>query len=153
MTPLEVIIAYIDAHRDEFGVEPICRVLTEHGRYVLIGHDQYGTAGRRWLGSLPRMAGLMLGPLRSAHLPRPDFAGPGPDAMPELARLAAEGRLRPIIDRTFPLAEAAAEDRIGRVMAHFYSFGGVAATGRWAAAAKAGRIVLDRGDGFRVEPP
>jgi putative transposase len=26
-----VIIAYIDAHRDEFGVEPICRVLTEHG--------------------------------------------------------------------------------------------------------------------------
>jgi putative transposase len=26
-----VIIAYIDAHRDEFGVEPICGVLTEHG--------------------------------------------------------------------------------------------------------------------------
>ncbi len=26
-----MIIAYIDAHRDEFGVEPICRVLTEHG--------------------------------------------------------------------------------------------------------------------------
>jgi putative transposase len=26
-----VIVDYIDAHRDEFGVEPICRVLTEHG--------------------------------------------------------------------------------------------------------------------------
>ena len=26
-----MIIGYIDAHRDEFGVEPICRVLTEHG--------------------------------------------------------------------------------------------------------------------------
>ena len=26
-----MIIAYIDAHRDEHGVEPICRVLTEHG--------------------------------------------------------------------------------------------------------------------------
>lgn len=26
-----MIIAYIDAHRDEFGVEPICRVLTAHG--------------------------------------------------------------------------------------------------------------------------
>ena len=26
-----MIIAYIDAHRDEFGVEPICGVLTEHG--------------------------------------------------------------------------------------------------------------------------
>ena len=22
---------YIDAHRERFGVEPICRVLTEHG--------------------------------------------------------------------------------------------------------------------------
>jgi len=26
-----VIVHYIDAHRDRFGVEPICRVLTEHG--------------------------------------------------------------------------------------------------------------------------
>jgi len=26
-----VIVDYIDDHRDEFGVEPICRVLTEHG--------------------------------------------------------------------------------------------------------------------------
>jgi putative transposase len=25
------VIAFIDAHRDRFGVEPICRVLTEHG--------------------------------------------------------------------------------------------------------------------------
>ena len=24
-------MAYIDTHRDRFGVEPICRVLTEHG--------------------------------------------------------------------------------------------------------------------------
>jgi putative transposase len=24
-------VDYIDAHRDRFGVEPICRVLTEHG--------------------------------------------------------------------------------------------------------------------------
>jgi len=26
-----VIIAYIDAHRDRFGIEPIARVLCEHG--------------------------------------------------------------------------------------------------------------------------
>jgi hypothetical protein len=39
------------------------------------------------------------------------------------------------------------------VAAHFYSFGGVAATARWAAAAQAGHIALDRADGFRVEPP
>ena len=26
-----VVIAFIDEHRERFGVEPICRVLTEHG--------------------------------------------------------------------------------------------------------------------------
>lgn len=51
-----------------------------------------------------------------------------------------------------PLAEAAAAGRLGHVVPHFYSFGGLAGTGRWAAAARAGRIVLDRADGFRVEP-
>jgi putative transposase len=25
------VIAFVDAHRDRFGVEPICRVLSEHG--------------------------------------------------------------------------------------------------------------------------
>src|SRR5690625_3443287 len=29
--PTQVLIEFIDAHRQEFGVEPICRVLTEHG--------------------------------------------------------------------------------------------------------------------------
>jgi hypothetical protein len=28
------IVAFIDAHRDRFGVEPICRVLSEHGRKI-----------------------------------------------------------------------------------------------------------------------
>jgi methylenetetrahydrofolate reductase (NADPH) len=50
-----------------------------------------------------------------------------------------------------PLAEATA----GRtdVAPHIFSFGGLAAAARWAAAAAAGRITLDRGDGFAVEPP
>ena len=52
-----------------------------------------------------------------------------------------------------PLAEAAADGRLGQVVPHFYSFGGVAATARWAAAVAAGRVVLDRADGFGVEPP
>ncbi len=50
------------------------------------------------------------------------------------------------------LAEAAAANRLGHVVPHLYSFGGLAGTGRWAAAARAGRIALDRADGFRVEP-
>lgn len=50
-----------------------------------------------------------------------------------------------------PLAEAGGS--LGRVAAHFFSFGGTGATARWAAAAAAGRITLDRADGFGVEPP
>jgi hypothetical protein len=50
-----------------------------------------------------------------------------------------------------PLAEATA----GRtdVAPHIFSFGGLAAAARWVAATAAGRIALDRADGFTVEPP
>jgi methylenetetrahydrofolate reductase (NADPH) len=50
-----------------------------------------------------------------------------------------------------PLAEATA----GRtdVAPHIFSFGGLAAAARWAAAAAAGRITLDGADRFAVEPP
>jgi methylenetetrahydrofolate reductase (NADPH) len=52
-----------------------------------------------------------------------------------------------------PLAECCGEGALGRVSAHFFSFGGAAATARWATAAAAGRIVLDRAGGFGVAPP
>lgn len=52
-----------------------------------------------------------------------------------------------------PVAEACAGGRLGPVAAHFFSFGGAPATARWAAATAAGRIVLDRAEGFGVEPP
>ncbi|HMA70362.1 MAG TPA: methylenetetrahydrofolate reductase [Xanthobacteraceae bacterium] len=50
-----------------------------------------------------------------------------------------------------PLAEAAAA--LGEVSPHIFSFGGLAAAIRWVAAAAAGRIALNRADGFTVEPP
>jgi methylenetetrahydrofolate reductase (NADPH) len=50
-----------------------------------------------------------------------------------------------------PLAEAAAE--LGDIAPHFFTFGGLATAARWAAAAAAGRIALDRAAGFAVEPP
>jgi methylenetetrahydrofolate reductase (NADPH) len=52
-----------------------------------------------------------------------------------------------------PLAEASATERLGDVAPHIFSFGGLATAARWAAAAAAGRIALDRADGFTVEPP
>ncbi len=39
------------------------------------------------------------------------------------------------------------------IVPHFFSFGGVPATGRWTRAVADGRVTLDAGDGFRVEPP
>ncbi|MFN3348094.1 methylenetetrahydrofolate reductase [Pseudorhodoplanes sp.] len=49
------------------------------------------------------------------------------------------------------LAEENASGVLGNVAAHYFSFGGVAATSKWAAHAAQGRIVLE-GDGFSVEP-
>lgn len=88
---------------------PECRrVLAEDGAYVLIGHDAYGRAGRRWLGSLPKFAGLAA---RSAWTRQLRRAGPSSlgkrEAMAELREHAEAGRLTAVIDRAFDLADTA----------------------------------------------
>jgi methylenetetrahydrofolate reductase (NADH) len=60
-------------------------------------------------------------------------------------RSAPDGLLR-------ALADAAAQGSLGDVALHFFSFGGIAATARWARATAEGRITLDNG-GFKVAPP
>jgi methylenetetrahydrofolate reductase (NADPH) len=52
-----------------------------------------------------------------------------------------------------PLAHACSAGELGDVALHFFPFGGIAATARWAAATADGRITLDSGGGFRLEPP
>ena len=52
-----------------------------------------------------------------------------------------------------PLADACADGRIGRVAAHFFSFGGAASTARWVNAAATGHVLLGRTEGFSVTPP
>lgn len=49
------------------------------------------------------------------------------------------------------LAAENATGALGNVAVHYFSFGGVAATSKWAAHAAQGRIALE-GDGFSVEP-
>jgi len=51
------------------------------------------------------------------------------------------------------LAQARAERHVGEIAPHFFSFGGLARTARWAEAVAQGRIALEGGEGFRVEPP
>jgi methylenetetrahydrofolate reductase (NADPH) len=70
-----------------------------------------------------------------------------------LARRA--GLVRQVFALTTPddlirtLADAAPAD----VVPHFFSFGGLGATGRWTAAVAEGCVTLDSNGGFRVNPP
>ena len=90
----------------------IQRALTPSGTYVLIGHDAYGTEGRRVFGSIPRFIKLLARSPFTPHIPKPDFSAMDKaEAMTLLAELVAAGKLRPIIDRTFPLEQVPAAIR------------------------------------------
>lgn len=70
-----------------------------------------------------------------------------------LARRA--GLMRQMFAMATPddLVRALADAAPKGVVPHFFSFGGIPATGRWARAVADGHVTLDAGDGFRVEPP
>ena len=82
------------------------RIFEPEGVYVIIGHDHYGTAGRRVLGSIPQMFALMARAPFSPHLASADFSLPDKqEVMNELKTLLETGQLTPVIDRTFGLDE------------------------------------------------
>jgi methylenetetrahydrofolate reductase (NADPH) len=58
---------------------------------------------------------------------------------------APDGIIRALAD--------APPSRVGAVAVHFFSFGGTAATARWAQATAGGHIALDRADGFSAQQP
>jgi len=100
------------------------RVIAPGGVYVLIGHDHYGAARGRLLGTLPQALGQMaLSPLVD-HLPRPDLAPPRKaEAMAILTAALAAGQLTPVIDRSYPLEQTGAAlrhlaggDAVGRMV-------------------------------------
>ena len=85
------------------------RVLTPTGKYLVIGHDQYGTEGRRIFGSIPKMFRLMAHTPFTDHLPDANFATADKhDLMAELSGFLEAGKITPVIDRTFALSEAPA---------------------------------------------
>jgi NADPH:quinone reductase-like Zn-dependent oxidoreductase len=83
------------------------RVLEPTGTYVLIGHDRFGAAGHRVLGSIPRFVGLMVRTPFVPQLRRQAVVRDTTEFLSVLAGLAERGQLTPVVDRTFPVAEAA----------------------------------------------
>jgi NADPH:quinone reductase-like Zn-dependent oxidoreductase len=84
------------------------RALAPDGTYVLIGHDQFGAAGRAWFGSIPRFLGLVVLTPFSKQLPKVDFSMPDKlESMALLHELVEAGKVTPVVDRTFPLSEVA----------------------------------------------
>jgi methylenetetrahydrofolate reductase (NADPH) len=93
----------------------------------------------------------------------------GPTSLAALLRYAARcgvrasaqalahrsGLLRQVFALTVPddLIRALADAAPSRVSAHFFSFGGLPATARWAQAVADGRIALEGTGGFTVAPP
>ena len=85
------------------------RLLDPRGIYVIIGHDHYGTKGRRTFGNIPRMLVFMARSLFDSHLPKPELETPSKGEMMEiLRRMLEEETLTPVIDRTFSLEEVPA---------------------------------------------
>src|SRR5215467_3562806 len=114
-----------------------------------------------------------IGRLRDFGLEHPVRIGlAGPTSLPALLRYARRcgvrasieglarqsGLARQLFAMTAPdtlvhaLAQARSDRRLGMVKPHFFAFGGVAATARWASAVAEGHIMLGAGPGFRVEP-
>jgi NADPH:quinone reductase-like Zn-dependent oxidoreductase len=96
---------------DVFGRSPLSRirnVLTRHGRLVIVG----GEGGDRWTGGLQRqLAATLISPLVSQKLGA--FVVKENTQYLELVnQLIDAERARPIMDRTYPLAEAAEAVRL-----------------------------------------
>ena len=83
------------------SISELRRALTPEGTYVLVGHDQFGATGGRWIGgSMGRFLKLAVtSPLVSQQL-NPRTSKEGEDPMVVLQGLIEAGEITPIIDRT-----------------------------------------------------
>ena len=96
------------------------QMLTPAGTFIVIGHDHYGAAHGRILGSIPQMFKLMALSPFVKQIPKPDFSPPSKqEALAVLSELLRTGQLTPIIDTVYPLDQVvAAMDHLEQGRAH-----------------------------------
>lgn len=83
----------------------IRRALTPAGRYVFVGHDQFGRRGHPVIGSIGRILHmLVLTPLVPQFKPFGKIS-PRAERLAILAEMVNAGRVTPVIDSTYPLAD------------------------------------------------
>jgi NADPH:quinone reductase-like Zn-dependent oxidoreductase len=84
------------------SIAAIRRALTRRGTYVLIGHDGFGNASSRWIGSIGKFLRLVaVTPFVSQRMVQ--F---GTDAKLETLKEHIDaGRLTPVVDRTFAMGD------------------------------------------------
>ncbi len=68
-----VVVGFIDSHRVRFGVEPICRVLTEHG--CKIAPSTYYAVRRRAVSDRTVRDAVVLAQVRHVHATASSAAG------------------------------------------------------------------------------
>ena len=96
--------------------------LTPQGEYIPIGHAHYDDSTNRIMGELPRFVGLVFKAMLDAEK-RKNFKFPKKPEVMEIFRvLLAEGKLTPVVGKTFPLTEVQValkcmqEGALGRVI-------------------------------------
>lgn len=88
------------------------RVLTPNGMYVLIGHEEFGSVGARWIGrSMGRFAKMLLLSPFVSQLPSLRSPTKTKDPLAVLKELIEAGQLTPVVGSTYPLSEVPAAIR------------------------------------------
>lgn len=88
------------------------RVLRPEGKYVLIGHEDFGASGHRLLGLLPRFLGLIVRSFFVKQLRLGRGAPTRQQCMATLRELLEAGAITPVVDGSFPL------DRVHEAFRH-----------------------------------
>ena len=83
------------------------RVLKPKGKYVWIGHDNYGRSGGHVVGPFREVLSQMARSPFTEQLPDVNFKPLRDidDPMAEIASMLESGQITPVVDRTFPLSE------------------------------------------------